>query len=232
MYPVWWGLHDTHFSTSGFNIRFPRTPQNENKNLKKISSDYFHILHIVELWCDFKKFVGPWSIYIYIKCLWVLLTNVYWFRATGGYICGCGRPSNLVVKRGVRYVFCVVFHARWIFLTTSLRIPPTELLATRVGFGDEWWEKSISHENPHKIYLLAYFTLQCRLIKLNRATLKIVKTMWDGSISQLFSTWEKVGSMREIMQNNRLISITYMFLKSMAGTHHESENLLQFCNIN
>ena len=40
--------------------------------------------------------VGPWSIYIYIKCLWVLLTNVYWFRATGGYICGCGRPINLV----------------------------------------------------------------------------------------------------------------------------------------
>ena len=22
-------------------------------------SDYFHILHIVELWCDFKMFVGP-----------------------------------------------------------------------------------------------------------------------------------------------------------------------------
>ena len=87
-----------HFSTSGFNIRFPKTPQNENKNLKKNSSDYFHILHIVEFWCDFKMFVGPWSIYIYIKCLWVLLTNVYWFRATGGYICGCGRPSNLVVS--------------------------------------------------------------------------------------------------------------------------------------
>ena len=86
-----------HFSSSGFNIRFPRTPQNENKNLKKCSSDYFHILHIVELWCDFKKFVGPWSIYIFIKCLWVLLTNVFWFRATGGYICGCGRPSNLVL---------------------------------------------------------------------------------------------------------------------------------------
>ena len=86
-----------HFSTSGFNIRFPKTPQNENKNLKKNSSDYFHILHIVEFWCDFKMFVGPWSIYIYIKCLWVMLTNVYWFRATGGYICGCGRPSNLVV---------------------------------------------------------------------------------------------------------------------------------------
>ena len=37
--------------------------------------------------------------HIYIKCLWVLLTNVYWFRATGGYICGCGGPSNLVCLR-------------------------------------------------------------------------------------------------------------------------------------
>ena len=24
------------------------------------------------------------------------MTHAYWFRATGGYICGCGRPSNLV----------------------------------------------------------------------------------------------------------------------------------------
>ena len=83
-----------HFITSGFNVCFPRTPKMKKK-LKKCSSDYFHILHIVELWCDFKMFVGPWSIYKY-NVLWVLLTNVYWFRATGGYICGCGRPSNLV----------------------------------------------------------------------------------------------------------------------------------------
>ena len=44
---------------------------------------------------NFKICMGPWS--IYKKCLWVLLTHVYWFRATGGYICGCGRPSNLVI---------------------------------------------------------------------------------------------------------------------------------------
>ena len=25
-----------------------------------------------------------------------MLIHVYWFRATGGYICGCGWPSNLV----------------------------------------------------------------------------------------------------------------------------------------
>ena len=27
--------------------------------VQKCSSDYFHILHIVEFWCDFKMFVGP-----------------------------------------------------------------------------------------------------------------------------------------------------------------------------
>ena len=26
------------------------------------------------------------------------MTHLYWFRATGGYICGCGRPSNLVFQ--------------------------------------------------------------------------------------------------------------------------------------
>ena len=97
MYPVWWGLHDTLVPLDSI-YTSPGPPQNENKNLKKCSSDYFHILHIVELWCDFKMFVGPSLKHIYIyKCLWVLLTNIYWFRATGGYICGCGRPSNLVL---------------------------------------------------------------------------------------------------------------------------------------
>ena len=98
MYPVWWGLHDTLvplYST----LASPGPP----KMKTQISSDYCsHILHIVELWCDFEMFVGPWS--IYIKCLWVLLTNVYWFRATGGYICGCGRPSNLVCICKYRYI--------------------------------------------------------------------------------------------------------------------------------
>ena len=97
MYPVWWGLHDTLVPLDS-TYASPGPPKMKTKIWKKCSSDYFHILHIVELWCDFKKFVGPWSIYIFIKCLWVLLTNVFWFRATGGYICGCGRPSNLVIK--------------------------------------------------------------------------------------------------------------------------------------
>ena len=31
----------------------------KKKISQKCSSDYLHILHIVELWCDFKMFVGP-----------------------------------------------------------------------------------------------------------------------------------------------------------------------------
>ena len=89
-----------HFSTSGFNIRFPRTPQKIKKEVNNtFSSDYFH-----DFTCCWEDSFGvksiskfSWGLEAYIKkCLWVLLTHVYWFRATGGYICGCGRPSNLV----------------------------------------------------------------------------------------------------------------------------------------
>ena len=86
-----------HISTSGFNMHFPRTPKKWRKKRGKIRLlPYFDMLLRGKLWCEIylKMFVGPWS--IYIKCLLVLLTNGYWFRATGGYICGCGRPSNLV----------------------------------------------------------------------------------------------------------------------------------------
>ena len=44
----------------------------------------------------FKMFVGPLS--KHIQCLGVPLIPVYWIRAIGGYICGCGWPSNLVVS--------------------------------------------------------------------------------------------------------------------------------------
>ena len=36
---------------------------------------------------------------------------------------------------------------------TRLRIPPSSQ-ATRVVFGDSWWEKSISHGKPYKIYIM------------------------------------------------------------------------------
>ena len=99
---VWWGLHDTLTPLdSTYGSPGPRRHPKIKNN--KCSSDYFHILHVVggyggyilsEIY--FKMFMGPWS--IYIKCLGVLLTHVYWFRATGGYICSCGRPSNLVIS--------------------------------------------------------------------------------------------------------------------------------------
>ena len=89
MYPVWWGLHDTLVPLDS-TYASPGPPKMKTKfweNVHQITSIFYILL----------SFVGPCSIYIYIKCLWVLLTNVQWFRATGGYICGCGRPSNLVI---------------------------------------------------------------------------------------------------------------------------------------
>ena len=39
------------------------------------------------------------------------MTNVYWFRATGGYICGCGRSSNLVIPASVWSTIILVWFA-------------------------------------------------------------------------------------------------------------------------
>ena len=87
-------LTSWQFSTSEFNIRFPKTPpQNKNKNLKKCSSDYFHILHIVQFWCDFKMFVGPWSMYIYnvYEFCWPMYTDL-------------GRPGDTFAVAGDRAI--------------------------------------------------------------------------------------------------------------------------------
>ena len=89
-------------SASVFNIRFPRTPPPQIK--KKLITNFHQITSIFYMLLEDSfglKFISKFSwgleAYMYIKtCLWVLLTHVYWFRATGGYICGCGRPSNLV----------------------------------------------------------------------------------------------------------------------------------------
>ena len=98
--PLLWGLHDTlvpHTVHPG-----PPPPPNNKKlilsNFYQITSIFYILLEDSFELCEkyiSKMFMGPWSIYIY-KCLLVLLTHVCWFRATGGYICGCGRPSNLV----------------------------------------------------------------------------------------------------------------------------------------
>ena len=82
-----------HFNTSGFNVRFPRTPQNDffGKNIHQITSIFYILLSFgVILRC-------LWGLEAYIYTMFMSsVDQVYWFRATGGYICGCGRPSNLV----------------------------------------------------------------------------------------------------------------------------------------
>ena len=53
-------------------------PPNEKINKKKCSSDYFHILLIVELWCDCNMFVGPWSIIykMFMSFCWPMYTDL------------------------------------------------------------------------------------------------------------------------------------------------------------
>ena len=63
------------------------------KNWQKCSSDYLHILHIVELWCDFKMFAGHWSIYIY---------NVYEF--CWPMYADLGRPGDTFAVAGDRAI--------------------------------------------------------------------------------------------------------------------------------
>ena len=93
MYPVWWGLHDTLVPLDSTYVS-PGPPKMKTKfwkNVHQITSIFYILLSFgVILRC-------LWGLEaLYIKCLRLLLTNVYWFRANGGYICGCGRPSNLV----------------------------------------------------------------------------------------------------------------------------------------
>ena len=105
-----------HFSTSGFNIRFLRTPKNWKEVNNKFSSDYFHILHVVGRialeWNLFQNFDGALK-QAYIHKMFMSSTHLYWFRATGGYICGYGRPSNLVI---LVYIILVldILHILWV----------------------------------------------------------------------------------------------------------------------
>ena len=65
--------------------------------------------------------MGPWS--IYIKCLWFWLTHIYRLKATGGYICGCRRPSKANFSRSTKdqsLVFCYLFYRP--IPTTPLRL--------------------------------------------------------------------------------------------------------------
>ena len=88
-----------HFSTSGFNIRSPK--KKLITNFHQITSIFYMLLEDSFGVKSISKFSWGALKHIYPpppQCLWVLLTHVCWFRATGGYICGCGRPSNLVFQ--------------------------------------------------------------------------------------------------------------------------------------
>ena len=63
---------DEVFSTSGFNIRFPRTPK-RIKYYKKCSSDYFHIVHVVES--------DSFGVKSNLNCLWGLEAYNKMFRS-------------------------------------------------------------------------------------------------------------------------------------------------------
>ena len=89
-----------HFSTSGYQQTVSQDPPKIKKklirNLHQITSIFYMLLEDSFGVKSISKFA--WGLEAYIKkCLWALLTHVYWFRLTGGYICGCGRPSNLVL---------------------------------------------------------------------------------------------------------------------------------------
>ena len=97
-----------HFGTPGFNVRAQHDPE----ELIFILTQKFLIRLLLYLTCKllinrgymWTKMGPVWLFkHIYIKCLWVLLTNVYWFRVTGGYICGCGGPSNLVCLKVIAF---------------------------------------------------------------------------------------------------------------------------------
>ena len=106
MYPVWWCLRDTLVPLDS-TYASPRPP--------KMKTKIWKIIHqITSIFCILLSFGVIlrclWALkHIYIMFLWVLLTNVYWFRATGGYICGCGRPSNLVISATNNYDFYASF---------------------------------------------------------------------------------------------------------------------------
>ena len=112
MSPAWWGLHNRFVSLES-TYASPGPPKPE------ILFNFFSIRLLPYFTCCWEDSFGVkyiwrclWGLeaYNYIKCLWVLLTNVYWLWATGGYICGCGRPSNLVYGLSVHLI---KFDLRW-----------------------------------------------------------------------------------------------------------------------
>ena len=83
------------------------------------------------------------------------------------------------------YAFCMVFHERRIFLTTSLRIPP-ESRSDEGGIRRRVFSHTLHCKAPNQA---KYNVQSCRSWKPCEMDL--------SHKSQLFSTWGKVRSMRE-----------------------------------
>ena len=81
-----------HFSTSGFNIRFPK---------KKLITHFHQITSIFYMLLEDSfgvKYISKfsWGLEAYIKNVYEFCWPIYTNLRRPGYICGCGRPSNLV----------------------------------------------------------------------------------------------------------------------------------------
>ena len=100
----------------------------------------------------------------------------------------------------------MVFHVRWIFLTTS---------RLRRGWDSETsGEKSISHGKPYTMLFLAYFALQGMLVMLN--TLRKVEDHENHVRWIYLTTVLKVRSMRElcikIFESENNLSLPHMLI--------------------
>ena len=88
------------------------------------------------------------------------------------------------------YALCMVFHVRWIFLTTRLRVSESETSS----------DKSISHGKPYKMRFLAYFIYTSRHVSQLNTLLKVENH--ENHVSWIYLTtvlyMGKVTSMREI----------------------------------
>ena len=114
---MWWGLHDTLVpldSTYG-----SPGPQKWTNNF--FSSDYLHILHVVErIYLVSNLFQNVYGALKHIlhKVFMNSVDHVYW--ATGGYICGCRRPSNLVFNAPI--IYCALYFwsiSYWLLMLAS-----------------------------------------------------------------------------------------------------------------
>ena len=102
----------------------------------------------------------------------------------------------------VRDAFCMVFHARWIFLTKSLS------LATRVGFWDKWWEIHLTWKTTQS----AFFSriLQGMLVMLNTRTAQSWRS-WKLCEMDLSNNCSRHGGKSEVCEKIKHCTWIYVY---------------------